>query len=139
MKSNQKVKQLNLFNQSLVYVLFLKILMVSKILASPWTSNLYLKSRFAAQVSQFTPYLAEIGLIWFAVYTLSSKKLITSCQVDSSRLGLNTKKRGYIQGVYVVGHSYRRTIEKLEVLLTSMVCILDVRPFFLSNIHSEVP
>jgi len=34
-------------------------------------------------VFQFTPYLAENALNWFAVYTLSSKQLTTSCQVDS--------------------------------------------------------
>ena len=27
-----------------------------------------------------------------------------------------------------MGYSYRRTLEKLEVLMTSMICILDVRP-----------
>jgi len=32
-------------------------------------------------VSQFTPYLAETSLNWFAVYTLS----ITFCQVDTVR------------------------------------------------------
>jgi len=45
MKTTQKIKQLNQFNQSLVYVLFLKILIVSKLIAFTWTSNLCLKSQ----------------------------------------------------------------------------------------------
>ena len=54
-------------------------------------------------MSQFTTYLTETSWNWFALYTLPSKKSITSCQVDSSRLGLHTKKREYISGSIRLG------------------------------------
>ena len=80
----------------------------------------------------FAPYPTETGLNWFAIYTASSKKTITYCQVYSSRLGLHTKKRGYI-----CTSGLHHTLEKLEVLVTSMVCILDVQPYFLDTLYAR--
>jgi len=41
------------------------------------------------------------------------------------------------QGVYVVAYSYRRTLEKLEVPVTSLVCILDVWLYFFDVIYDR--
>ena len=128
MKTNQKVKQSNLFNQWLGYVLFLKIIIVSKILAFTWTSDL----------SQCTLYLAETGLNWFAVYTVSIKKSLTSCQVDSSRLGFTHQKEGIYFRECTLWVTVTSVLEKLEFLLTSMVWILDIQPYFLDVIYARM-
>ena len=38
-----------------------------------------------------------------------------------------------------MGYSYSRTLEKLDVLVTSMDCILDVRPYFLDVTYARMP
>jgi len=128
MKTNQKVKQSNLFNQWLGYVLFLKIIIVSKILAFTWTSDL----------SQCTLYLAETGLNLFAVYTVSIKKSLTSCQVDSSRLGFTHQKEGIYFRECTLWVTVTSVLEKLEFLLTSMVWILDIQPYFFDVIYARM-
>ena len=62
-------------------------------------------------MSHLTPYLA--------VFAVSSKKWITSCQVDSFRQGLHTKKREYVSGSVRCGlklqaYTWKTVVQRCE-------------------------
>ena len=80
-------------------------------------------------MSHLTPYLA--------VFAVSSKKWITSCQVDSYRLGLHTKKRGYVSkganNMFIINW---QTKDQLTLRLLTNNRLTDRNPYNLRNANN---